>query len=115
MSVDVRAAAAIVIGDVLGGHSMNRALPEQIDRVSERDRGFLQQLCYGTLRQSPRLQAILEHLLEKPLRNKDRDIQQMEELGALGIRAITVWECELRHIDQVKNRLATFLGEVNLV
>jgi 16S rRNA (cytosine967-C5)-methyltransferase len=81
MSLDVRAAAAIVIGDVLGGHSMNRALPEQIDRVSERDRGLLQQLCYGTLRQGPRLQAILEHLLEKPLRDKDRDVQGLLMCG----------------------------------
>lgn len=75
MSLDVRAAAAIVIGDVLRGHSMNHALPDQINKVSERDRGLLQQLCYGTLRQGPRLQAILELLLEKPLRDKDRDIQ----------------------------------------
>ena len=75
MSLDVRAAAAIVIGGVLGGQSMNRSLPAQIDKVSKRDQGLLQQLCYGTLRQGPRLQGILALLLEKPLRDKDRDIQ----------------------------------------
>ena len=75
MTLDVRAAAACVIGDVLGGHSLNQALPGRLDQVSERDRGLLQQLCYGTLRQAPRLQAILGKLLEKPLRDKDRDLQ----------------------------------------
>ena len=75
MSLDVRAAAAGVIGEVLKGRSLNQALPEKIEKVSERDRGLLQQLSYGTLRQGPRLQAILEQLLEKPLRDKDRDVQ----------------------------------------
>jgi len=74
-ALDVRAAAACVIGDVLGGHSLNQALPDRLNRVSERDRSLLQQLCYGTLRQSPRLQAVLGVLLEKPLRDKDRDLQ----------------------------------------
>jgi len=75
MALNVRAAAACVIGDVLGGHSLNQALPDRLNRVSERDQGLLQQLCYGTLRQSPRLQAVLGLLLEKPLRDKDRDLQ----------------------------------------
>lgn len=75
MAFDVRAAAARVIGQVLAGNSLNQALPPMLDRVSERDRGLLQQLCYGTLRQEPRLQAILEQMLEKPLRDKDRDVQ----------------------------------------
>jgi 16S rRNA (cytosine967-C5)-methyltransferase len=75
MAFDVRAAAARVIGDVLAGNSLNQALPPMLGRVSERNRGLLQQLCYGTLRHSPRLQATLKQLLDKPLRDKDRDVQ----------------------------------------
>ena len=75
MALDVRAAAARTIGDVLAGLSLNQAMPARLNSVSERDRGLLQQLCYGTLRQSPRLQAILDQLLDKPLRDKDRDLQ----------------------------------------
>jgi 16S rRNA (cytosine967-C5)-methyltransferase len=75
MAFDVRAAAARVIGEVLAGNSLNQALPPMLGRVSERDRGLLQQLCYGTLRHAPRLQATLNQLLDKPLRDKDRDIQ----------------------------------------
>lgn len=75
MSMDVRAAAARVVGAVIGGLSLNQVLPEKLDDVSERDRALLQQLSYGTLRQSPRLHAILKQLLDKPLRDKDRDLQ----------------------------------------
>jgi len=75
MTMDVRAAAAAVIGDVLGGRSLNQALPPRLDRVRTSDRGLLQQLCYGTLRQGPRLQAILKQLLQKPLRSKDQDLE----------------------------------------
>ncbi|CAA0115050.1 Ribosomal RNA small subunit methyltransferase B [Halioglobus japonicus] len=75
MALDVRAAAAFVIGDVLSGLSLNQALPARLEKVSERDRPLLQQLCYGTLRQGPRLQALLAQMMDKPLRDKDRDIQ----------------------------------------
>ncbi|MEZ5502825.1 MAG: 16S rRNA (cytosine(967)-C(5))-methyltransferase RsmB [Halioglobus sp.] len=75
MALDVRAAAAAVIGDVLGGQSLSQALPARLERVTERDRALLQQLSYGSLRQSPRLLALLAQLLDKPLRDKDRDVQ----------------------------------------
>ena len=75
MNTDVRAAAARVVAAVLGGTSLNRVLPGKLKEVSERDRALLQQLSYGTLRQGPRLDAILKQLLDKPLRDKDRDVQ----------------------------------------
>lgn len=75
MALDVRAAAAVVISEVLGGASLNQALPKKMEQVRAPDQGLLQQLCYGTLRQAPRLQALLDQLLVKPLRAKDRDLQ----------------------------------------
>ena len=75
MNTDVRAAAARVVAAVLGGMSLNRVLPGKLKEVSERDRALLQQLSYGTLRQGPRLDAILKQLLDKPLRDKDRDVR----------------------------------------
>jgi len=74
MALDARAAAARVIGDVISGASLNQALPERMQQVAKRDRPLLQQLCYGTLRQQPRLQPVLDQLLSKPLRDKDRDV-----------------------------------------
>jgi 16S rRNA (cytosine967-C5)-methyltransferase len=75
MALDPRAAAAHVISDVLGGKSLNQALPPKLEQVAERERGLLQQLCYGSLRHAPRLEALLAQLLNKPLKDKDRDIQ----------------------------------------
>lgn len=74
MALDTRAAAARVVGDVLSGKSLNQTLPPTLEKVAPRDKGLLQQLCYGTLRQAPRLEALLNQLLDKPLREKDRDI-----------------------------------------
>ncbi|KAA1190567.1 16S rRNA (cytosine(967)-C(5))-methyltransferase RsmB [Pseudohalioglobus sediminis] len=75
MALDTRAAAARLLAEVMAGKSLNQVLPAALDTVAARDRGLLQQLCYGTLRQAPRLQAILRQLLDKPLRDKDRDVQ----------------------------------------
>ena len=74
MALDPRAAAARVIGDVLAGQSLNQALPPRLALVAERERALLQQLCYGTLREEPRLHSLLSQLLNKPLRDKDSDI-----------------------------------------
>lgn len=75
MTLNVRAAAAKCLGAVLAGQSLNQALPPLLDRVQPRDRGLLQQLCYGSLRRGPRLLQLLAQLLDKPLRDKDRDIR----------------------------------------
>ena len=75
MALDPRAAAAQVIAEVLAGKSLNQALPPTLAQVAERERGLLQQLCYGSLRHTPRLEALLAQLLNKPLKDKDRDIQ----------------------------------------
>lgn len=75
MALEPRAAAAQVIAEVLSGKSLNQALPPKLEQVAERERGLLQQLCYGTVRHTPRLEALLAQLLNKPLKDKDRDIQ----------------------------------------
>jgi 16S rRNA (cytosine967-C5)-methyltransferase len=74
MPTDLRADAARVIARVLSGASLNQALPPVLAQTGERDRGLLQQLCYGTLRDGPRLEAILNLMLDRPLRPRDRDI-----------------------------------------
>ncbi|GAB5452972.1 MAG: 16S rRNA (cytosine(967)-C(5))-methyltransferase RsmB [Halioglobus sp.] len=81
MTLDTRATAAGVVGEVLAGKSLNQVLPAQLPKVAARDRGLLQQLCYGTLRQAPRLQAFLTQLLNKPLRDKDSDVQGLLLVG----------------------------------
>jgi len=81
MTTDTRAAAALAIAGVLEGGSLNQLLPAALETVGARDRGLLQQLCYGTLRYYPRLQPQLRQLLSKPLKTRDRDIEALLLLG----------------------------------
>lgn len=73
--VQVRVAAVkVLLAVTRDGVSLNQCLPELQAQVVERDRPLLQDLCYGTLRWYPRINALLSELLEKPFRSKDRDI-----------------------------------------
>ncbi|MDX2350220.1 MAG: 16S rRNA (cytosine(967)-C(5))-methyltransferase RsmB [Porticoccus sp.] len=74
--MNVRVAAAKVIASVLNDEgSLSTLLPQYAPKVEERDRGLLQQLCYGTLRYYPRIAAYLNLLLAKPFKAKDRDLE----------------------------------------
>ena len=81
MPTGTRAAAALTLASVLSGKSLNQALPPWLAKVDPRDRGLLQQLCYGTLRKLPWLEAVLQQLLSKPLRDKDRDVRALLLIG----------------------------------
>lgn len=90
MTFDTRAAAATVVGEVLAGRSLNQALPPFIELVSARDRSLLQALSYGTVRLAPRLLALLQPLLAKPLRERDRDIQGLLLCGLYQLEATRI-------------------------
>ncbi|WP_411359731.1 16S rRNA (cytosine(967)-C(5))-methyltransferase RsmB [Pseudidiomarina salilacus] len=66
---DSRAAAALVIADVLEqGRSVNQALPLHSKNLEPRDRAHVQSLAYGVLRNLPLLNAALSEFLDKPLK-----------------------------------------------
>lgn len=77
----VRATAAAVLARVLAGSTLDAPLAQALPDVPERDRPLLAQLCYGTLRLAPRLQALLAQLVDRPLRDRDRDIRALLMLG----------------------------------
>jgi 16S rRNA (cytosine967-C5)-methyltransferase len=81
MALAPRAAAAGVVAGVLAGRSLDALLAGAQERVAERDRPLLAQLCYGTLRLAPRLEALAAGLLDRPLRRKDRDVHALLLLG----------------------------------
>lgn len=83
MSADnIRVLAARTLAPVIAkGQSLTPLFDAAIEKVSERDKGLFQTLCFGTLRQYHQLSAITERLLDKPLRNKDTDIQALVLLG----------------------------------
>ena len=46
----------------------------------------------------------------KIARNRSRDAVHLKALETVGWRAAVVWECELKKLTRVANRLARFLG-----
>ena len=45
--------------------------------------------------------------------NRDRDVRHQSELVALEWQYLVVWECQMRHREQLENRLRAFLTEGN--
>ncbi|WP_372796727.1 16S rRNA (cytosine(967)-C(5))-methyltransferase RsmB [Litorivivens sp.] len=78
---EVRAAAARCLQAVAEGHSLARELPRWEQKVKFEQRPLLRELCYGTLRHFPRLDAIVCHSIKKPLKDKDADLLMLLCLG----------------------------------
>ena len=84
---DPREVAVSVVAGVLGqgegnGRSLTACLDRHLVRIDERrDRAFARELCYGVLRWLPRLQACLNRLLGKPLRDKETMVRAVLLLG----------------------------------
>ncbi len=82
MALDVRVAAAQTLAAVLShGQSLNQRLPDYTQQVTPRDKGLLQELCYGCTRWQPRLQLIADALMDKPLKRKNADIHALLLIG----------------------------------
>ena len=77
MKTDVRACAARVLVQVISdGRSLSDVLPAAAQQLADpRQRALLQELCYGTLRWYYRLDALLQRLLKKPLKQRDADVR----------------------------------------
>ena len=70
--VEVQRLAATVVGGVLAGRSLDTELPgvwRAHDELEARDRAAIQDIAYGTLRHLGRLEAILDSLLDRPLKD----------------------------------------------
>lgn len=77
-----RLAAAKALAAVLQGKaSLNSSLPTQLDKVEDRDRGFTQDLAFGTARWQPRLSALATKLLQKPFKAADADVEALLLVG----------------------------------
>ena len=72
-----RAVAARVLAQVIGsGRSLSAALPEGLATLElEKDRSFVQAMCFGVLREFERLQYILDNLLDRRLKRRDAELR----------------------------------------
>jgi len=74
-------AAEIVDAVVMQGRSLDAALQSKERRVVPEDRPVLRLLCYGALRRHWRLQAWINTLLDRPLKQRDSVINSLLAIG----------------------------------
>ena len=73
-----RATAAIILERVIyGGTSLSQLLVDADDNVDP----LVKDLCFGSLRWHERITAILDQLLSKTLKAKDKDIECLLRVG----------------------------------
>lgn len=78
-----RVQAAQIIAKIIQQQgSLDDLLKTSFERVDLKDRGFLQEICYGTLRYYYSLNHTIQSCLNKPIRNKDIDVLALLLVGA---------------------------------
>lgn len=81
-SYNLRSIAAKAIGQVLDqGQSLSTILPALQKNISDKDRGLLQELCFGTLRVLPQLEWCIQQLMAKPMTGKQRPLHYLLMVG----------------------------------
>lgn len=80
---DARGLALAVLVDMLArGRSLTEGLRERLTMLGDgRDRALASELCYGVARWLPRLDACLDLLMDKPLREKETQVRAILLLG----------------------------------
>ncbi|GAA0701385.1 16S rRNA (cytosine(967)-C(5))-methyltransferase RsmB [Marinobacterium maritimum] len=86
--INIRALAAGVLAPLLRQHgSLSTHLPDALEHCPPQDRALLQQLCYGSMRELFRLQAVAGKLLKKPFKPQDMDLQALLLVGLWQLRS----------------------------
>jgi len=82
-NISARAVAAKTILEIIqNNRSLNSVLSEQLSQFpNQKDHGFVQELCYGTLRWHEQLKAILNLLVEKPLKPQEKIVEILLLIG----------------------------------
>ena len=81
-ALSARAAAADIVLQVLDhGQSLSMLLPTYQHKVKEQDLPLLQEICFGICRVLPRLEQIIQRLVDKPLKGKTRIVHCLLLVG----------------------------------
>lgn len=89
--MNIRAIAAQTIYQVVDqGQSLSTVLPKAQQKIPAKDQGLLQEICYGVLRYLPRLEAITQALMEKPLTGKQRVFHHLILVGLYQLNAMRI-------------------------
>jgi 16S rRNA (cytosine967-C5)-methyltransferase len=79
-------AAKCVYAVVDQGRSLGDELPKQQSKVEGKDKGLLQEICYGVLRYLPELENDVKGLMKKPLTGKQRVFHFLILVGVYQIK-----------------------------
>lgn len=79
---NIRAVCAQVIFNVLeGGQSLNTALTAEHDKIADKDRSLVQEICFGVMRVLPELNFYIHHLMAKVMTGKNRVLHYLLLVG----------------------------------
>ncbi len=89
--VNIRALAARCCYSVIDqGRSLSDELPKQQDKAALKDKGLLQEICYGVLRYLPELEHDVRALMQKPLTGKQRVFHFLLLVGVYQIKYMRI-------------------------
>lgn len=81
-SINLRSLAAQAVEQVVEkGQSLSNVLPGLQQKVSEKDKALLQELCFGVLRTLPQLEWLIGKLMSRPMTGKQRTIHYLIMVG----------------------------------
>ncbi len=79
---NLRSMAAQAVEQVLEqGQSLSQVLPVLQQKVSDKDRALLQELCFGVLRTLPQLDWLINKLMSRPMTGKQRTVHYLIMVG----------------------------------
>lgn len=79
---NLRSMAAQAIEQVMEqGQSLSNILPPLQQKVSEKDKALLQELCFGVLRVLPQLDWLINKLMSRPMTGKQRTVHYLIMVG----------------------------------
>jgi 16S rRNA (cytosine967-C5)-methyltransferase len=79
--LDARSAAALVVEGVMQGRSLDRALEEVSAKVREGEQSLAAELAYGVCRWYPLLSALLDAMMQKPIKPSQRVVTALLLVG----------------------------------
>jgi 16S rRNA (cytosine967-C5)-methyltransferase len=89
--VNIRALAAkCCYGVIDQGRSLSDELPKQQDKAALKDKGLLQEICYGVLRYLPELEYDVRALMKKPLTGKQRVFHFLLLVGVYQVKYMRI-------------------------
>ena len=80
--LNLRSMAAQAVEQVVEkGQSLSNVLPAMQQKVGDKDKALLQELCFGVLRSLSQLEWIIKQLMERPMTGKQRTVHYLVMVG----------------------------------